>query len=166
MKVLPTPDQVRQLPAVRTAVVGEDALDENDHMTIGRYFEELARALWDRTIALGMGQEYIDGRGLSTFTAEQHLTYLGELRRGDEFSLHVRMVERSDKVLHAVVMMLDVTRDRLACVFESTAVHVDMATRRPAPFPDDIAVTLDAALHADAVDWPAPLCGAMGVRRT
>ncbi len=165
MRTMPTVDQVRELRPIRSLEVPEDYLDENDHMNIGRYFEEAATALWQAAIDLGLGQSYIEERGLSTFTAEQHITYLGELRRGDRFSVHVRVLERSDKVLHEMAFIVDDTRDRLSCLFEATAVHVDMSTRRPAAFPDDIAALLDAEIEKDTADWPAPVCGAMGIRR-
>ncbi|MGJ9412617.1 thioesterase family protein [Aeromicrobium sp. CF4.19] len=165
MSEFPSVDQVRELPASRTTTVPESYIDENDHMNIGRYFEEAATGLWHRAIALGLGQAYIDERGLSTFTAEHHITYLNELRLGDQLTVHVRLLERSDKVLHEMAFVVDDTRDRLACIFESTLVHVDMSERRPAPFPDDIAAVLDAEIAATTGSWAAPVCGAMGVRR-
>ena len=165
MSELPTVDQVRELPAVRTTVVPQEYLDENDHMNIGRYFEEAATGLWGRVIELGLGQSYIDERRLSTFTAEHHITYLNELRLGNQLSVHVRLLERSAKVLHEMAFVVDDTHDRLACLFESTLVHVDMTTRRPTPFPDDIAATLDAEITRCSLGWAAPVCGAMGVRR-
>lgn len=165
MQTMPSVDQVRELRPVRSLEVPESYLDENDHMNIGRYFEEAATALWEQVTELGLGQSYIEDRGLSTFTAEQHITYLGELRRGDRFSVHVRLLERSDKVLHSMAIVVDDTHDRLACLFESTAVHIDMSTRRTVGFPSDIAALLDAEIEKSAVNWPAPVCGAMGVRR-
>ncbi len=135
-------------------------------MNIGRYLEVASHALWDTTGAIGMGQTYIDDRGLSTFTAEHHLTYLGELLEGEEFSTHVRLLERSDKVVHSITVVVDRHRERVAFTCEATLVHVDMATRRPADLPDDIAAGLDRLIteHND-VSWPAPVSGAMGVRR-
>lgn len=165
MSDFPTVDQVRELPAARTTTVPESYLDENDHMNIGRYLEEAATGLWERTIELGMGQDYIDRRGLTTFTAEHHIRYLGELRLGDRLSVHVRFVERSEKVLHTMAYVVDDTHDRLACTFESTTVHVGMASRRPEPFPDDIAAALDEEVAATTREWPPALCGVMGVRR-
>ena len=165
MRTMPSVEQVRELRPTRSLEVPETYLDENDHMNIGRYFEEAATALWEQVIEMGLGQSYIEERGLSTFTAEQHITYLGELRRGDRFSVHVRILERSDKVLHSMAIVVDDTHDRLACVFESTAVHVDMTSRRTVPFPDDIGALLDAEIQKTDVDWPAPVCGVMGVRK-
>ena len=141
-------------------------LDENDHMNIGRYLEVASHALWDSTTAIGMGRVYIDERGLSTFTAEHHLRYFSELRLGDEISTHVRLIERTDKSLHSMTFLADRTRQVLSFTCEAVLVHIDMSTRRTAPYPDDIAAGLDKLIgECDAVSWPTPLSGAMGVRR-
>jgi acyl-CoA thioester hydrolase len=163
---VPTYDQVDQLPRRLERTVPAEFIDENGHMNIGRYLELGGSALWLRCQReLGMPQAYIEQRGLSTFTAEHHLTYHAELLEGDDVSVRVRLVDRSAKVLHAVCLIVDETRRRLACTMETTAVHVDLVQRRPVDFPADVIALIDAGLTADERPWPAPLCGAMGVRR-
>ena len=162
----PSYDEVDQLPRHLERTVPAEFIDENGHMNIGRYLELGGTALWLRCQQeLGMPKEYIEERGLSTFTAEHHLTYHAELLEGATVSVRVRLVARSAKVLHAVCLIVDETRQRLACTMETTAVHVDMAERRPVDFPDDVVALIDAALAADDRPWPPPLCGARGVRR-
>ncbi len=163
---LPTYAQVIELPGTPPRAVPPEFIDENGHMNIGRYLEVASHALWDATTAIGLGQTYIDDRGMSTFTAEHHLTYLGELLEGEEFSVHVRLLDHSDKVMHSVTFLVDRQRERLAFTCEATLVHVDMATRRPTPFPQDITAGLDRlVLEHNAVTWPSPVSGAMGIRR-
>lgn len=164
--LLPTVQQVDELPATQTRRVPAEYIDENGHMNIGRYLEVGGMALWDRCKSdLGMREDYISTRGLSTFTAEHHLTYYAEALEGEELSAHVRFIERSDKVLHAMTLIVNRTRQQLACTVEATLVHMDMVCRAPVAFPDDIAALVDAALKADDLGWPAPVCGSMGVRR-
>lgn len=164
--IVPTYEQVDQLPRHLDLTVPAEFIDENGHMNIGRYLELGGRALWQRCQReLGMRGDYIEERGLSTFTAEHHLTYHAELLEGADVSVRVRLVARSAKVLHSVCLIVDETNRRLACTMETTVVHVDMSERRPIDFPDDIAALIDAGLAADDRPWPAPLCGAMGVRR-
>jgi acyl-CoA thioester hydrolase len=164
--IVPSYEQVDQLPRHLQRTVPAEFIDENGHMNIGRYLELGGMALWLRCQhELGMPKEYIEQRGLSTFTAEHHLTYHSELLEGDEVSVRVRLVARSAKVLHAVCLIVDETNRRLACTMETTAVHIDMDERRPVDFPDDVAALIDAGIAADERPWPAPLCGAMGVRR-
>ncbi|MRK00281.1 thioesterase [Aeromicrobium sp. S22] len=163
---LPTYDQVLELPAQVDRVVPQEFIDVNGHMNIGRYLEIGGSALWLRCQEdLAMTDDYISSRAMSTFTAEHHLTYYAEILEGEEVSAHVRLVERSDKVLHTVTLIANRTRGQLACVLEATLVHMDMSTRRPTPFPDDVAELIDAGLKSDDLPWLPPLCGAMGVRR-
>jgi acyl-CoA thioester hydrolase len=165
--IVPTYEQVDQLPRHLERTVPAEFIDENGHMNIGRYLELGGKALWQRCQReLGMPEDYIERRGLSTFTAEHHLTYHAELLEGHDVSVRVRLVERSAKAIHAVSLVVDETNRRLACTMESTAVHIDMASRRPVDFPGDVAALIDAGLAADDRPWPAPLCGAMGVRRS
>lgn len=166
MTALPTYKQVLDLPAVITRTVPEEFLDENDHMNIGRYLEVASDALQESTNAVGLGSTYITERNLSSFTAEHHLRYFSELRLGDRFSAHVRLLERSDKALHSITFLVDHAHEALSFTCEATLVHIDLATRRPTPYPDDIAAGIDALIaEQGAVAWPAPVCGAMGVRR-
>lgn len=164
--MIPTPTyaQVLELPTVLTRTVPEDFIDPNGHMNIGRYLEVASYGLWESTKAAGMGEDYIGERNLSNFTAEHHLRYLSELRLGDKLSVHTRVLRRSDKAVHAITFVLDTTRQALAATCEAILVHVDMGSRRSVPYPSDVAAGLDVLLAAHELAWPAPVCGAMGVR--
>lgn len=165
MSALPTYEQVSEIPAALKWEIPPEYLDENLHMNIQHYFEMCARAVGDFCTGVGIGDDYPQERGLGVFTAEQHLRYLAEVRLGQDVSVHVRPLERSAKALHLMAFLLNRSSGKLAFTFEVTVVHVGMDSRRPADFPDDIAGALDDALGKTALDWPAPVCGVMGVRR-
>lgn len=163
---IPSYAQITELAAQIDQDVPPEFIDENGHMNIGRYLELGGDAIWRRCQTdLGMGIEHLTTRGLSTFTAEHHLTYLSEMLEGERVSVHVRLIDRSDKTLHLVSLIVNQTQQRIACVVEAMLVHIDMGPRRPTPFPDDVAELIDAELKADNLAWPAPLSGSMGVRR-
>ena len=135
-------------------------------MNIAHYLTFGARAVGSRCDELGLGdQAYIGDRRLTVFTAEHHIRYFAELLLGQELSVHVRMLERSVKVLHAMAFLVNRSTEALACTLEVALVHVGMDTRRPQSFPEDIARRIDEAIKADAYSWPAPVCGVMGVHR-
>lgn len=165
MSALPTLEQISDLAAVTEMSVPEEFLDENLHMNITHYLALGARGIGTRCDEIGMDQSYIEERRLTIFTAEQHIGYFAELRLGQELSVHVRMLERSAKALHAMAFLVNRSTGSLACTLEVTLVHVGMDTRRPTDFPDDIASAIDAAIKANDRAWPAPVCGIMGVRR-
>ena len=166
MSDLPSFDDVVVLPAVFDLTVTPDQIDENGHMNIRHYFDYASWSVWKTIQQHGAGDAYIRDRGLSFFTVEQHLRYFGEMREGERFTVHDRLLARSSKALHAMAFVLDRERSRLACTFELVYVHVDMAERKAVDIPDDIATALDGVIaDGDALGWAAPVCGSMGVRR-
>ncbi len=160
---LPTADQVRTLPALFERPVPEDAIDDNGHMNISVYFRDGSWAPWNRLVELGMGEDYIAERGLSFFTVEHSIRYLGELRLGEDHSVHPGFAGRTSKALHAVSFVLDRARDKVVCVMEVMYVHVSMETRRACDIPDDLAAALDAEIAAHP--WVADAATALSLRR-
>lgn len=138
----PSTEQLLALHTYLDQPVPESHLDQNGHMNITHYFQEGAWAAW-QLLSQVTGTDYIEQRGLSFFTVEHHLRYLGELRGGQHYSVHAGMVERAGKALHGVAYVVDREREALACSMELVYVHVDMAERRSAPVPDDVAAGLD-----------------------
>lgn len=162
----PTYDQITELPTQTAMAVPPSFIDENSHMNIGRYLELGGEGMWRRCQGdLGMPPTYIAERGFSTFTAEHHIQYFAEVLEGEEVSVHVRLIGRSDKVLHMAALIANRTQQQFSCMVEATIVHIDMRTRRPTPFPDDVADLIDTAIKSDDRDWALPLSGSMGVRR-
>ena len=166
MSELPSFEQLSELPTVSGLVVGPEHLDVNGHMNIRHYFMLGSTALWQRSLDdLGMPASYITDRGLTTFTAEQHLRYFGECTEGDRLAAGVVVVDRGDKSLHLAAVLTNHTRRELSCVMEALLVHVDFATRRPVSWPDDVAALLDDRRTGDRLGWTVPLSGGLGVRR-
>lgn len=166
MSALPTFAQVAALPVVVSHTVGAEHLDANEHMNIGHYFTWAGEALWRRHDGdFAMGPGYITDRGLTTFTVEQNIRYLAESVLGDELDVAAIVVDRGPRSVHFLSLVTNRTRGSLAAVMETLTVHVDFTTRRPTPFPDDVASALDAAIDGDRPDWPLPLSGVLGIRR-
>ncbi len=162
----PTYEQIVQLPAIFDRAVPEEFIDENGHMNIGDYFRICSHSIWNTTIAAGLGEEYIHEHRQSMFTVEQHMRYYGELRLGQRFTVHTRLLERSSRALHGISFVVDQERRSLACTQEVTLVHVSMESRASIDLPAEIARELDVLIGAgDALDWQAPVCGAMGIRK-
>jgi acyl-CoA thioester hydrolase len=163
---LPTYDQLIEVPATFDRVVPEEFIDENGHMNIGDYFRLCSHALWNATIEAGLGDDYIAEHQQSLFTVEQHMRYYGELRLGQRFTVHTRLLERSARAVHGMSFVVDQEKRALACTQEATLVHVSTATRSTVDLPDDVARALDTQIATgNALGWAAPVCGSMGIRR-
>ncbi|MEO3937513.1 thioesterase family protein [Dermatophilaceae bacterium Soc4.6] len=165
LPALPTPEQVAQLPQHLALVVPPEFTDANGHMNIARYLELYSRSGWVAFSRFGLGEETALAGGPATFDAEHYLRYAAEVHAGDEVTLHSRLVGRSAKAVHHVQLMLDRTTGTVAGTFEAVSVSIDLAVRRPTPFPPAVAAALDAQLAVDtALPWSPPLCGVIGVR--
>ncbi|MGK8507165.1 thioesterase family protein [Nocardia asiatica] len=163
---LPTAPQIREIPAALTATVTEAETDGNGHMNVLHYLDRNSQAVDVLVREAGVDERYRHDRRLGLFTAEHHLSYYGELREGDSFSVHARVLDRSDKAVHMMTFLLDRERDRLSNTLEIVLVHVDLEQRRSTPLPRDIASAFDGFLaRLSALDWNAPICGAMRIRR-
>lgn len=142
-----------------------DFIDINGHMNIRHYLGHGAISADALCGEVGIDDEYRRTRRLGVFTVELHLRYMHERREGETFSVHPRLLARSDKSVHLLTYPLDRSNERLANTLEILAVHVDMDTRRAAPFPTDAAVRWDRLIDRSSdLAWPAAVCGAMGVR--
>lgn len=163
---LPSVDEVLELPALLEGTVTPGFIDVNGHMNIRHYLDACAQSADAICRRIGIDDAYRAERRLGVFTAEHHIRYVGELHEGDAFSVHTRVLDRSARAGHLLAHLVDRTRAALSCTVEILLVHVDMDSRRPSPFPDDVAAALDEWIGASrALTWPAAASGAMGIRR-
>jgi acyl-CoA thioester hydrolase len=166
VRTSPTTEQVLQIAPAWTDEVRPDWIDVNGHMNI-RHYVDLGGHSTDQVCrSIGIDDDYRDQRRMGVFTAEQHLTYLHEMHLATPITVHVRILERSAKVGHMVALIMDRDQDRLACIFETVLVHVDMDDRRGKDFPEDVATAYDRIVtrERETLAWPAPVCGILGPR--
>lgn len=164
--LLPTYDDVLDLPALLEGTVSPSFIDVNGHMNIRHYLDAGANGADVICRRSGIDDDYRARRRMGVFTAEHHIRYFAELHEGDTFSVHARFLGRSGKAGHLITFVLGRDRELLSCTVEILLVHVDMDIRRPVEFPPDVAAGLDEWIAAgEAVGWPAPVCGVMGIRR-
>ena len=76
---------------------------------------------------------------------------------GNRIAVYARLVAQTAKRLHYPMFMVNETRGSLASIFECMNGFMDLSVRKTAPFPPEIAEWLWGA----ALDWAAPVCGAM-----
>jgi acyl-CoA thioester hydrolase len=160
----PTYDQLVDLPAYVEQPVPIAFEDVNGHLNVRHYTGIASEGLDESLVPLGIPQSW-PAQGHACFSAEHHLTYLAELRTGDRMSSRVRLLGRSERAAHALVYLLDDTHRRLSYVTEEVFLHIDMATRRTAPWPEDVAAALDRRIAEDgALPWDADTKGCLKLR--
>lgn len=160
----PTYEQVAALPAFTLQPVPVPFEDANGHLNVRHYTGIASEGLDESLVDLGIPQNW-PTKGHACFSAEHHLTYLAELRTGDRISTRVRLLGRSERAAHALVYLLDDSHERLSFVMEEIFLHIDMATRRTAPWPEDVAASIDGRVTAHAeLPWAAGLSGSLALR--
>jgi len=161
----PTYEQLVVLPQFSAQGVPTAFEDINGHLNVRHYIGIASEGLDESLVDVGILQNWPNVAGHAVFSAEHHLTYLSELRTGDKISVRVRLIGRSARAAHAVVYLLDDTHQKLSSVVEEIFLHLDMGTRRTAPWPDDVAAGLDGRIaEHQALSWQPTLSGSMALR--
>lgn len=120
----------------------------------------------DRFLAdMGLDADYLRAGG-STFALEMHVTYDRELKLDTPYEIRTQLVDADSKRLHLFHRMFHAEEGWLAATNEVITMHIDMATRRSAPFPEPIQrnVARMRAAHA-AFGRPDGLGRVIGIRR-
>ena len=69
------------------------------------------------------------------------------------------------RVGYVLIYVLDETHQQVACVDEEIFLHIDLETRRTAPWPEDVASRLDARIAEHAgLPFPADTSGSLALR--
>ncbi|MBK8175046.1 MAG: thioesterase family protein [Rhodospirillales bacterium] len=125
-------------------------VDYNGHMNVAYYvlvFDHATDAVLDQ---LGLGESYRSDTGCSVFVGEMHVTYRREVLLGDEMIVSSRVMAHDAK---RVVLYHQMACPRVGdgvAGNEVLCVHVDLATRRTAPWPATHLTRLAAAVAGQA----------------
>ncbi len=123
-------------------------------------FDRATDALW---AVLGLGEAYRTATGGGTFAAEAHILYRAELLLGETVDVTVQILGADSKRIHLAYEMR--RADTVASHLELMLLHVDLGTRKVAPFRGDAARNVAAAAKAHAT-LPFPDWAGRPMRRT
>ncbi|QCW50203.1 thioesterase [Nocardioides dongxiaopingii] len=165
MSTQPTYEQLSALPAYAVQPVPMPFEDINGHLNVRHYIGIASEGLDESLVSLGIPQTWPITAGHACFSAEHHCTYLAELRTGDTMSARVRLLGRSERAAHVLVYLLDDTHQRVSYVMEEVFLHIEMETRKTAPWPEDVAANLDRQIASDAgLPFDSPTSGCLALR--
>lgn len=161
----PTFDHIMQLPTLHTVIVPEEWGDLNGHMSM-RHFLTVHDAAGNELFArLGFDEAYIEAHQRFFFDLEHHLLYLREVMVGDRLTAHIRLLERTDKVVHHIGYVLNHRTNELSNTLEAITAHVDLRTRKTTQLLTTDGASFDKTLTTNAqLGWDSPTNGAMGIR--
>ena len=130
-------------------------IDVNGHMNVAYYvlaFDRAVDILWSR---FGITDEHIRSNLSSTFAVEAHVLYRRELHEGDPFLVTAQIVAFDEKRIHQFQRMYHAEQGFLAATAEWMNLHVDLGSRRVAPWPPKILAGISAVASQQRT-WPLP----------
>jgi acyl-CoA thioester hydrolase len=155
-------DVITALTRLYRLTVPVEFLDENGHMNMRYYLHIFDEAGYPLVAQFGLTPDYHQQHQTGGFDLEHHLHYLREVRAGDVVVVYARLVGRSAKRIHYLMFLVNETQGVLSAIFECVNSFADMATRRTAAYPPEIAAKIDAIVaEHQALAWAAPICGVM-----
>lgn len=130
-------------------------IDVNDHMNVAYYvlaFDHGVDSLWER---FGLTDEHIQEMNSSTFAVESHVIYRSELKLDEPFMVTAQILAFDEKRIHQFQRLYHAEDHFLAATAEWMNLHVDLVTRRVAPWPASILDDI-RKVAATQGDWPYP----------
>jgi acyl-CoA thioester hydrolase len=113
-------------------------IDYNGHLNMAYYNVLFDRAVDELYELIGLGPDYLKQHGHSTMVAEMHVRYLREVRESDPLRVSVQLLDYDTKRIHLFEQLLHATENWVSATCETMTLHVDMAAKKVAPFPDSV----------------------------
>jgi acyl-CoA thioester hydrolase len=125
-------------PFVSSVMQVEPAwIDYNGHLNMAYYNVLFDRAVDEVFELLGCGADYLK-KGFSTFTAEVHVRYLRELHAGDPVRVTFQLLDYDAKRMHYFEQLFHAEQGWVSATSENMSLHVDMASKKVAPFAPEV----------------------------
>lgn len=143
-----------QLPTTQV-VVEPEWVDYNGHMNLAFYvlaFDRATDHFYDR---LGIGLAYREQMESSMFTLAINVDYLREVFAGDQLRITTQLLDSDAKRMRYFHQMYRSEDAAPVATNECLAVHVDMNSRRSAPYPQATRERIEALL-AEHLRLPVP----------
>ena len=152
---------------IMTATATKELEDYNGHVNVRHHYGfhiDATEALF--VDQFGINEEWLARVGQSTFSVSQHLQFHGEIMIGDRLEVFLRLLGRSDKTLHGMSILFDITTGQVSSTMEYVEVYVDLATRKSTEMPSELTHQLDELLDVhQPLGWQLPLSERLGTSR-
>jgi len=151
-----TQDHASASPEIASPYVSEklrvlpEWIDYNGHMNVAFYLRAFDLAFDGVFDELALGTEMITSAKVSTFAAEMHITFQGEVFEGDRLRITTQLVGLDSKRFQWFQSMYHAEKGYLAGTCEWMILFVDMTQRRVTEIPAATKERLDRVLAAHA----------------
>lgn len=125
-------------------------IDYNGHLNVAYYQVFFDRAIDEVFTLLGLGPRYLAETGNSMFALEAHISYLREIKAGEQVYVLSQILDHDRKRIHLFQTLVHAEAGFVSATGEIMQLHVSMASRRSAPFPPDRMEFVEACAAAHA----------------
>ncbi|KUJ80395.1 thioesterase [Ruegeria marisrubri] len=152
---------------VRGFEVKPEWIDYNGHMNVGYYGVAFDLGLEAMMVEhLGLGGIQVEATGQGPYMIQSHLHFLREVREGERFYYHLRLLDADEKRGHYFAQMFSEEGDALCATQEGLFINVSHETGRSARYPDWAVARLARMVQDHKGLDPAPQIGQpIGIRR-
>jgi acyl-CoA thioester hydrolase len=159
-------EQALKLPCTHQQVIPPDYMDLNGHMNVMYYTHVGNMALHNFFDSMGLHKQLFQPGLRGMFALRQVISYVNELREGEEIELHSGLVDYDHKRIHFMHYIVSLTNNRVAAYDERLAMYIDMSVRRSTTFEPEILEQLEPLkLSQQAAGWKPQLSGAIQLRK-
>ncbi|MCI2947873.1 thioesterase family protein [Staphylococcus caledonicus] len=138
-------------------------IDHNQHMHDAKYNDVFSEVISDFNYNHGLSQEERERYNYTTFSLEEHTTYLSELSLNTPYRIEVRIYDYDEKRVHFFLMLYK-EENVLAATNEVMMMGIDKGSRRAAPFPKKYKEQIESYYKAQGdVEWPKQLGHQIGI---
>jgi len=133
------------------ANVEPDWVDHNGHMGIRSYTLVFDRAVTTFYRDLRLGRDILKSLGGSIFALQETAWFKREVMLGDPLLVTSQLIDHDHNKLVTFHTLHQTRDDYVAAMYEIIEIHIDMTTRKPSPFPAEVADRLTAVqrVHAE-----------------
>ena len=120
-----------------SAVVKSEMIDFNGHINAGYYLVCFDDAIESWMDFIGLGRSHRDRHAVTTFSAQNHVTYVREVHEGAQLTISTQLLGFDRKRIHAMQIMVNSDEDFVAATCEVMSLHVSEESRRVAEMHSD-----------------------------
>jgi acyl-CoA thioester hydrolase len=140
-------------------------IDINDHMNVAFYVLAFDRGVDSLWAEFGITDDHIRDMNSSTFAVESHVVYRRELTLDAPYFVTAQILAFDEKRIHQFQRLYHADEHYLAATAEWMNLHVDLSTRRVAPWPKTILDDIGKVAEAQGdCDWPKDAGRRMSIR--
>jgi len=125
-------------------------IDFNGHLNMAYYVVFFDQAVDELYQMLGLGPTYLKERAHSTMVAEMHVRYLREVHETTPLRVRCQLLAYDAKRIHLFEELVHASEGWVSATCESMTLHVDMTTKKVAPWPGDVLAALERMQAAHA----------------